>query len=174
MRGAEEARPDFVDSGLEDGRTPDSLERAKTINVLAKTRSSWQEGERTSALLDTRDRQHTRSSRAIASIERRASSRQTATSTCVCSVRDSAASRSGLTFFSTIAHQVRPRCRASSSRHLAEVDDVAVMCVGRAVVDLLAADVGEDPLGVARVLRDQPVHLGRSEWRRPSCRCRRT
>ena len=30
--------------------------------------------------------------------------------------------------------------------------------VGR-VVDFLAADVGKDALGVARVLRDQPVHL---------------
>ena len=39
-----------------------------------------------------------------------------------------------------------------------EVDDVAVMGVGRAIVDLLASNVGEDALGVARILGDQLVH----------------
>ena len=68
--------------------------------------------------------------------------------------------RSGFTFSSTIAIKSGQRARHSSSVMLAEIDDVAMMSVGRAVVDLLAADVGEDHFGVAGILVDQPTHLG--------------
>ena len=57
-------------------------------------------------------------------------------------------------------HQVGPTLPRLLLAHVLEIDYVAVLGVGRAVVDLLAADVGEDALGVARVLLDQPVHLG--------------
>ena len=55
-----------------------------------------------------------------------------------------------------------PSCASSlaAKRKILEVDDVAMVGMGRAVVDLFAADVGEDALGVARVLGDQLVHLG--------------
>ena len=35
-----------------------------------------------------------------------------------------------------------------------------MVCVSRTCVDFLTADVGENPFGIARVLRDEPVHLG--------------
>ena len=57
-------------------------------------------------------------------------------------------------------HQIRPPSRLLLA-HLPEVDDVAMVGVRRAVVDLLAADVREDPLRVARVLGDQFLHRDR-------------
>ncbi len=54
-------------------------------------------------------------------------------------------------------HQVRPAPRLLLA-HFAEIDDVPMMGMGRRVIDLLAADVGEDPLGIAGVFLDQLVH----------------
>ena len=52
-----------------------------------------------------------------------------------------------------------PRLLASQ-RKVLEVDHVAVVGVRGRVVDLFTPDVGEDALGVARVFRNQAVHLG--------------
>ena len=46
---------------------------------------------------------------------------------------------------------------------VAEIDDVAVVGMGRARVYLLAADVGEDGFPVVGVRLDQPMHFGK--WR---------
>ena len=40
--------------------------------------------------------------------------------------------------------------------HLTEVDHVTMVCVRRAVIDLLPTNIGKDPFGISRVFRNQP------------------
>ena len=70
-----------------------------------------------------------------------------------------------------------PPCRpqiSAAQRPVVEVDDIPMMRVGRAGVDLLAADVGKDHVPVAGGSPRPAVPSRQAAWQRPSCPCRRT